>query len=304
MTTIPVHPRRRGPRLGFGRIVGWVYLGIVMIVTVFPFYWILRTALSNNKALAADPSSLLPVDFTVEAFRRVLGIATLAEAQAQGGNVAGFDIGIYLRNSVIYAGISTVLIVLFSTLAAYAFSRLEWRGRNVVFAILMVALMVPGIMTLLPNFVLIKQLGLVNTFTGMILPGALFSAFNIFFLRQFFLGISREVEEAAIIDGAGRLRVMFRIIMPMAQGPIITLMILGFIGAWNDYFWPLLVSTSGDEVRPLTLALAVFRQSAPGTATDWAGLMAAALIAAIPMFLIFLVFGRRIVNSIGFSGVR
>ncbi|MFJ3473401.1 carbohydrate ABC transporter permease [Microbacterium maritypicum] len=304
MTTTPVHPRRRGPRLGFGRIVSWVYLGIVMIVTVFPFYWILRTALSNNKALAADPSSLLPVDFTVEAFRRVLGIATLAEAQAQGGNVAGFDIGIYLRNSVIYAGISTVLVVLFSTLAAYAFSRLEWRGRNVVFAILMVALMVPGIMTLLPNFVLIKQLGLVNTFTGMILPGALFSAFNIFFLRQFFLGISREVEEAAIIDGAGRLRVMFRIIMPMAQGPIITLMILGFIGAWNDYFWPLLVSTSGDEVRPLTLALAVFRQSAPGTATDWAGLMAAALIAAIPMFLIFLVFGRRIVNSIGFSGVR
>lgn len=303
MTTTPV-PARRRRRLGFGRITGWVYLGIVMLVTVFPFYWILRTALSNNKALAADPSSLLPVDFTVEAFRRVLGIATLAEAQAQGGNVAGFDIGIYLRNSVIYAGVSTVLVVLFSTLAAYAFSRLEWRGRNIVFAILMVALMVPGIMTLLPNFVLIKQLGLVNTFAGLILPGALFSAFNIFFLRQFFLGINREVEEAAIIDGAGRLRVMFRIIMPMAQGPIITLTILGFIGAWNDYFWPLLVSTSGDEIRPLTLALAVFRQSAPGTATDWAGLMAAALIAAIPMFLIFLVFGRRIVNSIGFSGVR
>jgi multiple sugar transport system permease protein len=302
MTSAPATRRRRAP--GAGRIVGWTYLGIVMLVTVFPFYWILRTALSNNKALASDPSSLLPVDFTIEAFRRVLGIATLAEAQAQGGNVAGFDIAVYLRNSVIYAGVSTVLVVLFSALAAYAFSRLEWRGRNLVFGILMVALMVPGIMTLLPNFVLIKQLGLVNTFAGLILPGALFSAFNIFFLRQFFLGISREVEEAAIIDGAGRLRVMFRIILPMAQGPIVTLLILGFIGAWNDYFWPLLVSTSGDEVRPLTLALAVFRQSAPGTATDWAGLMAAALIAAIPMFLIFLVFGRRIVNSIGFSGVR
>lgn len=301
MTNATVRNRRAG---GLGRFVGWVYLGIVLLVTVFPFYWILRTSLSNNKALATDPSSLLPVDFTVEAFRRVLGIATLAEAQAQGGNVAGFDIGIYLRNSVIYAGISTVLVVLFSAFAAYAFSRLEWRGRNAVFAILMIALMVPGIMTLLPNFVLVKQLGLVNTFAGLILPGALFSAFNIFFLRQFFLGISREVEEAAIIDGAGRLRVMFRIIMPMAQGPIITLLILGFIGSWNDYFWPLLVSTSGDEVRPLTLALAVFRQSAPGTATDWAGLMAAALIAAVPMFLIFLLFGRRIVNSIGFSGVR
>ncbi|MFJ6533585.1 carbohydrate ABC transporter permease [Microbacterium sp. NPDC091662] len=303
MTTTHIERRRRRP-FSIGRAAGWTYLSIVLIVTIFPFYWILRTALSNNKALAADPSSLLPVDFTVEAFRRVLGFATLAEAQAQGGNVAGFDIGIYMRNSVIYAGISTVLVVLFSALAAYAFSRLEWRGRNLVFGMLMVALMVPGIMTLLPNFVFIKQLGLVNTFAGLILPGALFSAFNIFFLRQFFLGISREVEEAAIIDGAGRLRVMFRIIMPMAQGPIVTLLILGFIGAWNDYFWPLLVSTSGDEVRPLTLALAVFRQSAPGTATDWAGLMAAALIAALPMFLIFLIFGRRIVNSIGFSGVR
>ncbi|QAY70743.1 carbohydrate ABC transporter permease [Xylanimonas protaetiae] len=302
MTTADVSVRRR--RAGLGRIAGWTYLGFVLLVTVFPFYWILRTALSNNKALATDPSSLLPVGFTVQAFRRVLGLASLAEAQAQGGNVAGFDIGIYMRNSIIYAVTSTVLVVLFSTLAAYAFSRLEWPGRNLVFSVLIVALMVPGIMTLLPNFVLVKNLGLVNTFAGLILPGAFFSAFNIFFLRQFFLGISREVEEAAIIDGAGRLRVMFRVIMPMAQGPIVTLLILGFIGAWNDYFWPLLVSTSGDEVRPLTLALAVFRQSAPGTATDWAGLMAAALIAALPMFLIFMVFGRRIVNSIGFSGVR
>lgn len=291
-------------RFGIGRLVSWIYLSIVLIVTIFPFYWILRTSLSNNKALSTNPNSLLPVDFTVEAYRRVLGIATLAEAQAQGGNVAGFDLFVYLRNSIIFAGVSTVLVVLFSAAAAYAFSRLEWRGRNLVFAILMVALMVPGIMTLLPNFLLVKQLGLINTFAGLVLPFAFFSAFNIFFLRQFFLGISKEVEEAAIIDGASRLRVMFRIIMPMAQGPIVTLTILGFIGAWNEYFWPLLVSTSGDDIRPLTLALAVFRQSAPGTATDWAGLMAAALIAAIPMFLIFMVFGRRIVNSIGFSGVR
>ena len=297
---IPARPRRTS----LGRTAGWTYITVVLVVTVFPFYWILRTAFSNNKALATNPSSLLPVGFTVEPFRRVLGLATLAEAQAQGGNVAGFDIGLYMRNSVIYAVTSTVLVVLFSTLAAYAFSRLEWPGRNLVFSILIVALMVPGIMTLLPNFVLIKELGLVNTFAGLILPGAFFSAFNIFFLRQFFLGISKEVEEAAIIDGAGRLRVMFRVIVPMAQGPIVTLLILGFIGAWNDYFWPLLVSTSGDDVRPLTLALAVFRQSAPGTATDWAGLMAAALVAALPMFLIFMFFGRRIVNSIGFSGVR
>lgn len=296
--------RRSRRRFPLGRAVSWIYLSIVLIVTIFPFYWILRTSLSNNKALATNPSSLLPVDLTIGPFRRVLGLATLEEAQMQGGNIADFDLLLYLRNSLIFAGLATVIVVLFSTFAAYAFSRLEWRGRDLVFGILMISLMVPLIMVMMPNFVLVKELGLINTFAGLILPFALFNAFNIFFLRQFFLGINKEIEEAAIIDGAGRLRVMFRIIMPMAQGPIVTLTILGFIGSWNEYFWPLLVSTSGDEIRPLTLALAVFRQSAPGTATDWAGLMAAALVAALPMFLIFLVFGRRIVNSIGFSGVR
>ncbi|PJJ62295.1 carbohydrate ABC transporter permease [Compostimonas suwonensis] len=296
--------RRPKRKRGVGRAMAWTYLIVVLAVTIFPLYWILRTALSNNKALATDPSSFLPVDFTFGAFQRVLGLATTAEAQLQGGSGASLDLGIFVRNSIIYATVWTVLVVFFSALAAYAFSRLHWRGRNLVFAVLMTALMVPGIMTLLPNFLLIKQLGLINTFAGLILPGALFSAFNIFFLRQFFLGMSSEIEEAALIDGAGRVRVLFQIILPNARGPIATLSILGFIGAWNDYFWPLLVSTSGDEVRPLTLALAVFKQSAPGTTTDWAGLMAAALVAAFPMFILFMVFGKRIVNSIGFTGIR
>jgi multiple sugar transport system permease protein len=172
-----------------------------------------------------------------------------------------------------------------------------------MFSLFLTALMVPGILTLLPNFVLIKELGLLNSFAGMILPGALFSAFNIFFLRQFMLGLSTEIEEAALLDGAGRLRVLFGITLPMASGPIITLSILGFIGMWNDYFWPLLV-TSDDSVQPLTLALAVFKQSSPQAQPDWAGLMAATLVAALPMLLLFMVFGRRIVNSIGFSGIK
>jgi len=199
--------------------------------------------------------------------------------------------------------VSTLAIVFFSTLAAYAFARLRWRGRELMFSLFLAALMVPGILTLLPNFVLIKDLGLLNSFAGMILPGALFSAFNIFFLRQFMLGLSEEIEEAALIDGAGRLRVLFQITLPMTSGPIITLSILGFITAWNDYFWPLLV-TSDDSVRPLTLALAVFKQSSPQASPDWAGLMAATLVAALPMLVLFMVFGKRIVNSIGFTGLK
>lgn len=283
--------------------MGWIYLGLIVLVTVFPFYWMLRTALSNNYALASHPDSLLPVDLTFGPFLRALGLQSTEAARAEGGSGATLDLAVYVRNSVLYAGIATFCQVFFAALAAYAFSRLHWRGRDVVFGVLFTALMVPGILTLLPNFLTIRDLGLINTIPGMILPGAFFSAFNIFFLRQFFLGQSSEIEEAALLDGASKLRVLFSITLPTATGPIITLSILGFITYWNDYFWPLLVS-SDRRSQPLTLALAVFKQSSPQAQPDWAGLMAASLLAALPMLILFTVFGRRIVNSLGFTGVR
>jgi multiple sugar transport system permease protein len=298
-------PRVRRPRrrVSIGRRFAWAYLIVVVLVTVFPFYWMLRSALSNNYAMIADPSSPLPVGFTWGPFLRVLGLESTKEAIAQGGSGASVPVLHFLLNSIIYATVSTALIVFFSTIAAYAFSRLQWRGRELVFSLFLAALMVPGILTLLPNFVLIKDLGLLNTFAGMILPGALFSAFNIFFLRQFMLGLSTEIEEAALLDGAGKLRMLFGITLPMTSGPIITLTILGFIGQWNDYFWPLLV-TSDATVQPLTLGLAVFKQSSPQSQPDWAGLMAATIVAALPMLVLFMIFGKRIVNSIGFSGIK
>jgi multiple sugar transport system permease protein len=303
VTLAPAPVRRPTKRPSIGRGVAWIYLVVIILVTLFPFYWMLRSALSNNFSMIADPSSPLPVGFTWGPFLRVLGLENPQEAIAQGGSGASVPILHYLLNSIIYATVSTALIVFFSTLAAYAFSRLQWRGRDVVFSFFLAALMVPGILTLLPNFVLIKDLGLLNTFAGMILPVGLFSAFNIFFLRQFMLGLSTEIEEAGLIDGAGKLRMLFGITLPMSSGPIITLLILGFIGQWNDYFWPLLV-TSDDSVAPLTLGLAIFKQSSPQAQPDWAGLMAATIVAALPMVVLFMVFGRRIVNSIGFSGLK
>ncbi|MFC5834727.1 carbohydrate ABC transporter permease [Nonomuraea insulae] len=296
-------PPGRGRRLSIGRAVAWVYIAGFLLVTIFPFYWIVRTALSSNFALSTDPASMLPVGFSLDAFERVLGLTSQAEALAQGGSGASLDIPLFVRNSVIYAGLLTFLVVTCSTFAAYAFARLQWPGRNLVFSILLAGLMVPGILMLLPNFVLINDLGLVNTFAGLMLPGALFSAFNIFFLRQFMLGLSREVEEAALIDGAGRLKLMFRITLPMMAGPLTTLSVLTFIGTWNDYFWPLLVAND-PQVRPLTLALGVFQQASPQTQPDFAGLMAATLVAAVPMLLLFVIFGKRIVSSIGFSGIK
>jgi multiple sugar transport system permease protein len=290
-------------QMNVGRVVAWASLIVLMLVTLFPFYWMLRTALSNNTQLAGHPNSLLPVETTLGAFKRVLGLSTLEEAQAQGGSGAAVNFWLYLRNSLIVATVTTICQVFFSSMAAYAFARLRWPGRDKVFALFLAALMVPPIFTLLPNFALIKNLGLLNSFAGIILPTALMTPFAIFFLRQFFLGINRELEEAAMIDGAGHAKIFFGLIIPMSAAPIITLAILTYINSWNDYFWPLLVGQQ-ENVRVLTVALGVFRSQTPQGGPDWAGLMAATLVAALPMILLFLAFAKRITNSIGFSGIK
>jgi ABC-type glycerol-3-phosphate transport system permease component len=285
-----------------GRIIAWIYVAVVLIVTIFPFYWILRTALSSNDALARNPQSLSPVGFTLNGFERVLGLVH-GNATGTVSSLNSGDLLLFLRNSTLYAALMTAFVIFFSTTAAYAFARLHWRGRNLMFSLFLVALMVPGIMTMLPNFVLIKDLGLLNTFPGLVLPGALFSAFNIFFLRQFMLGLPNEIDDAARIDGAGPVKALFLVTVPMTTAPIMTLTILTFINTWNEYFWPLLV-TNDKSTEPLTVGLASFQQNAPTVAPDWGGLMAATLVAALPMLLVFVLFGRRIVNSIGFTGIR
>ncbi|WP_326598491.1 carbohydrate ABC transporter permease [Streptomyces sp. NBC_01803] len=302
-STRPAHRLRTRRPFSPGRVLAWTALVLFIAITIAPFLWMLRTALSNNRVLFTEPSSWLPVDFTWGPLERVLGTATSAEAQAEGGSGASLDFWLYLRNSVIVSTVITVGQVFFSALAAYAFARLRWPGRDKVFFLFLTALMVPPIFTLLPNFVLIKNLNLLNTLPGIIAPFLFMTPFAVFFLRQFFLGINREVEEAALIDGAGYLRVFFRIILPMSSAPMATLGILTFINAWNEYFWPQLVGQE-EGVRVLTVALGAFRAATPQTGPDWAGLMAASLVAAVPTMLLFLAFGRKIVNSIQFSGVK
>lgn len=300
-TVTTVRRARRRPPLG--RAVAWAVMAAIVLVTLLPFYWILRTALSTNTGLAAQPADLLPVDFTTGGFERALGLQSTEEAIAQGGSGAGLAFWRYLLNSVLVSTLITACQIFFSAMAAYAFSRLRWRGRDKVFGLFLAGLMVPSIFTLLPNFVLIKELGLVDTLLGIALPTMFMTPFAVFFLRQFFMNIPREVEEAALLDGAGKVRVFFRVLLPMASTPVLTLAVLTYITSWNDYFWPLMVSYS-DSSRVLSVALAVFRAQTPTTGTDWSGLMAATLIAALPMLVLFGLFARRIVGSIGFTGIK
>ncbi|MEV8433489.1 carbohydrate ABC transporter permease [Streptomyces sp. HUAS 31] len=298
-TTVRRVRRRPSP----GRIVAWAVMAAIVLITLLPFYWILRTALSSNTALAAHPGDLLPVDATTGGFERALGLQSTEEAIAQGGSGGGLKFWRYLVNSVVVSTLITVCQIFFSAMAAYAFARLRWRGREKVFGLFLAGLMVPAIFTLLPNFVLIKQLGLVDSLLGVALPTMFMTPFAVFFLRQFFMNVPREVEEAALLDGAGKIRIFFRVMLPMASTPILTLGLLTYITAWNDYFWPLMVSYS-DSSRVLTVALAIFRAQTPQTGYDWSGLMAATLIAALPMLVLFGFFARRIVGSISFTGIK
>ncbi|MGI5380291.1 carbohydrate ABC transporter permease [Streptomyces sp. CA-251387] len=300
-STTTVRPIRRRPSLG--RIVAWAVMAAIVLITLLPFYWILRTSLSTNTTLAAHPGDPLPVDLTTGGFERALGLQSTEEAIAQGGSGGGLKFWRYLLNSVVVSTLITVCQIFFSSMAAYAFARLRWRGREKVFGLFLAGLMVPAIFTLLPNFVLIKQLGLVDSLLGIALPTMFMTPFAVFFLRQFFMNVPREVEEAALLDGAGKIRIFFRVMLPMASTPILTLGVLTYITSWNDYFWPLMVSYS-DSSRVLTVALAIFRAQTPQTGYDWSGLMAATLIAALPMLVLFGFFARRIVSSISFTGIK
>ncbi|MEU2583835.1 carbohydrate ABC transporter permease [Streptomyces avermitilis] len=303
VTTPTTHLRRIRRRPSPGRAVAWAAMAAIVLVTLLPFYWILRTALSANAGLNADPGSPLPADLTSSGFARALGLQSTREAIAQGGAGGGLVFWRYLLNSMIVSTLITVCQIFFSSMAAYAFARLRWRGRDKVFGLFLAGLMVPAIFTLLPNFVLIKQLGLVDSLLGISLPTMFMTPFAVFFLRQFFMNVPREVEEAALLDGAGKVRIFFRVLLPMASAPVLTLAVLTYITSWNDYFWPLMVSYS-DNSRVLTVALAIFRAQTPQSGTDWSGLMAATLIAALPMLVLFGLFARRIVGSISFTGIK
>ena len=301
--TAPAAAPAEKRRFDVGRALAWVFMGLVILGSLFPFYWMLRTALSSNSAIYAGSGSILPVQFSWGGFARVFGLQTGQDAVDAGGSGQSIAFWRYLLNSIVVATLITVGQVFFSAMAAYAFARLEWRWRGPVFAFFLAGLMIPAIFTFLPNFVIIKSLGLVDSLLGIALPTMLMTPFAVFFLRQFFLGISREIEEAALLDGASKVRVFFQLVIPMSAAPIATLGILTYIAAWNDYFWPLMVSYT-DASRTLTVGLGVFKSQKPTAGPDWAGLMAATLVAALPMLILFSLSARRIVNSIGFSGIK
>lgn len=289
-------------------ILMWVLLILFVVATLFPFWWVVRTALTDPVKVYTETSSLLPVETTLFNFQRVLGAIDTTELVGEeitNANIttAELNFWIFLRNSFIVSSLITVGQTVFSTAAAYAFARIKFPFREAIFFTYLTGLMVPAIVLFIPNFVFIRQLGWIGTFPGLVAPFFLMTPFAVFFMRQFFLSLNRDLEEAATLDGATKFGIFWRVALPLVRGPILTLGILTFIQSWNEYLWPLLVGFN-EDVRVLTVALGVFREQTPQGAPDWTALMAGTAVGIVPTILIFIFFGRKVVDSIQFSGFK
>jgi multiple sugar transport system permease protein len=205
----------------------------------------------------------------------------------------------FLANSFIYAVIITSLQLFFNVLAAYAFARMKFPGREALFALLLSTMMIPPAVLLIPRFLVLRELGLVDTVTGVLLP-SIAGPFGIFLLRQFFMNIPGELEDAARIDGCGTWRILWTVIVPLSKPALITLGLFTFMGAWNMFEWPLVV-LSNEDYYPLTVGLSLFQSE---TRADWPRIFAASVMGSAPLIILFLAAQRYLVGGISLSGMK
>ena len=298
-TTIP--GLRSKPALTPGRLFAWAVLAIMIVVTLMPLWVVVKTGLMQPGDLFEHSAELLPANPTLLNFKRVLGLMSTQESLALGGSGAEINFARALGNSLLFTTIVVVMQIGCAAMAAYAFARLRFPGRDVIFGLFVGSMMVPGVVTLIPNFVLIKDLGWLNTMAGMVAPFCLMQGFSVFFLRQFFLSIPRDLEEAALLDGASHLYIFVRVVLPLSVTPLATIAMLTGINMWNEFFWPFLVAKE-EAQQVLPVALQAFKSQTPQGQPDWTGLMAATAVTVLPTVVLLVAFGRRVVESVQFSG--
>ncbi|RFO97316.1 sugar ABC transporter permease [Rhodoferax lacus] len=299
--TIPDNQAPRKRTFSPGRAAAWVALGLMLLITVTPLWMVVKTALMHSTDLYTESDRLLPTAPTLDNFKRVLGLMTQEEGRARGGSGAEINFLRALGNSLVFTITIVLLQVSCAAMAAYAFARLRFPGRDTLFALFVGSMMVPGVVTFIPNFILIKDLGLLNTMVGMVAPFCLMQGFSVFFLRQFFLSIPRDLEEAALLDGASYFYIFIHVVLPLSITPLATIGMLTGINMWNEFFWPYLVAK--DEMQQvLPVALQTFKSQTAQGQPDWTGLMAATAITVMPTILLLVVLGRRVVESVQFSG--
>jgi len=284
----PTEPGRRpGPA---ARVVAYVVLCAGALMFVLPFLYMASTSLKTS-AEAVTRTSAVPFspDFWPSAPRWV----NYAEAWAR----ASFSL--YLRNSLVTALVTAAATLATSSLAAYAFARIRFVGSRVVFSVLLATLIIPESVYLVPNFILVTRAGLFDTLAGLTVPFAA-NAFSIFLLRQFFTQVPAELTDSARVDGAGHVRSLFSIVLPLSTAPVATLVFLSFLGSWNSLQWPL-VATRTARWRPITVALTTFTSDA-GPQNQL--IMAGAMIAIIPVVALYVAAQKQFTEAIARTGIK
>ncbi len=259
-------------------------LAIVSILWLIPFVWMISTSLKPETDTTTLPLRWIPQRFTWENYHYILFKSLLLR---------------WLLNSVIVSTIVVVFDLFINSMAAFSFARIRFPGRDLLFAIVLGTLMVPQQVTIVPLYLLVNGMGLVATYPAIIIP-RLALALGVFMLRQFFLQIPKEYEEAAEMEGAGRLRVYSTIMMPLTVPALSALSIFAFLGAWNDFMWPLIVSN-----RPAMFTLPVGLANFSGTYQyEYAKAMAAAVTASLPVMVVFLIFQKQFIQSVAATGLK
>ena len=253
-------------------------------VTVFPFLWMVLTSFKTVGEAMQIPPTFFPKQFLVDAYGQIITALPFAR--------------VYL-NTIISTVVTTIVQVMFCSMAAYAFARIEFPFKNVIFVLILSVLMVPGQIFLIPQYQIIQKLGLLDTIPALFLPN-LFSAFGTFLLRQFFMSLPKELEEAAFLDGCSRYQIFWKIMLPLTKPGIVSLVIFTAKFAWNDFMWPLIVNTSP---KMMTLGPALSTLQGQYT-TKYPMQMAGAVMAVIPIIVLFFIFQKQFIEGVAQSGIK
>jgi multiple sugar transport system permease protein len=291
--TVSVKPRTdERPLVGYRlqralyRSLTYALMIFIAAIIVIPLLWMFSTSFKPKSQLFTREIHWIPKTVTLENYEKIL-------------NNPQTPIARWFLNSAIVAVAHTAVIVVLSSLAAYGYARLRFPGRKQLFALLLATLFLPGMMFLVPNFVTIYRLGYLDSFAGVLLPG--FAAvFPVFFMRQFFETIPYELEEAAEIDGATKFQTFFQIVLPLAKPAIATLVVIQFLGSWNDFLWPLLILKN----RALQTLQPGLRTLQGAYTSEYGLMMAGAVIVAVPVLLLYIVSQRFIVQSVATTGLK
>jgi multiple sugar transport system permease protein len=265
----------------------WAGLIALTVVYVAPILWMVVTAFKSEEESAASPPTLLPSHWSTEA------LDTIFSSSAQTPVLRWF------MNSVLAAFGMGIVVLVTAAPAAYALARMEFRGKRLVFGMIVATLFVPPIIFLAPNYEIVERLGWLDSLAAVIFPVAA-GAFGVFFLRQFFMGLPRELEEAALLDGASRFQVFTRIVLPLSRPALATLFLLSVLTNWNDFLWPLYVLFNPEHLT-LSPGLGLLQGA---NQTNYALLMAGGLVASVPVLALFAIAQRYIIEGVSRSGLK